>query len=211
MVMKSGLSEVTERIGIRLGMIFAHVPLTPNQWTMLSVVPAVLGFFALAAYKDVALALALFAVSAVIDAIDGGVARVTGRVSNFGAYLDGMVDRLVEGFLLFGLMFLGLPNTSIAGYVVPMWAWLALLLFVGSALVSYARAYADHRKVVTDPKKLARMGGILERAERLLLIFLGMLLYFIDPAYLNAAIIIAAILSCITLLQRISFVVANAE
>lgn len=211
MVMKSGFAEMTERIGIKLGIIFSRMPLTPNQWTLLSVVPAVLGFFALAYYKDVGWALALFVISAAIDAIDGGVARVTGRVSNLGAYLDGMADRLVEGFLLFGLMFIGLPDTSLVGIIVPMWAWLALLLFAGSALVSYARAYADHRKVITDPKKLTRMGGILERAERLLLVFLGMLLYFADPAYLNAAIIIAALLSCITLLQRMAFVVANAE
>jgi len=86
-----------------------------------------------------------------------------------------------------------------------------LLLFIGSAMVSYARAYADHRKVITDEKKLRKMGGILERAERLLLVFIGMALFYVDVAYLNAAIIVAAILSCITLVQRIWFVVKNAE
>ena len=211
MVFKSGLPETAERIGVKLGVIFSKIPLTPNQWTVLSLIPALFGFIALAYYHEMGWGLAFFALSALVDAIDGGVARVTGRVSNLGAYLDGMVDRLVEGLLLGGLMFFGLPDTFVFGYAVPMWCWLVLLLFIGSAMVSYARAYADHRKVITDEKKLRKMGGILERAERLLLVFIGMALFYVDVAYLNAAIIVAAILSCITLVQRIWFVVKNAE
>jgi len=211
MVLKSWLPETAEWIGVKLGVLFSRIPLTPNQWTMLSILPALAGFVALAFYKDMGLGLLFFVSSAVIDAIDGGVARVTGRVSNLGAYLDGMFDRFVEGLLLGGLMLYGLPDSSVFGYVVPMWWWLVLLLFVGSAMVSYARAYADHRKVITDERKLRMMGGILERAERVSLVLLGMALFYIDAAYLNAAIIIAAILSCITLLQRIWFVVRNAE
>lgn len=211
MVMKAGLSETAEWIGVKLGIVFSRIPLTPNQWTVLSLIPAILGFVALAYYKEMGWGLALFALSAFIDAIDGGVARVTGSVSNLGAYLDGMVDRIVEGLLYGGLMLFGLPDSSLLGRPMPMWHWLVLLLFIGGAMVSYARAYADHRKVVTDEKKLRKMGGILERAERLTLVFAGMLLFYMDVAYLNAAIIIAALLSCITLSQRIWFVVRNAE
>jgi len=211
MVMKSGFAETAEWFGVRLGIIFAKIPITPNQWTVLSVVPAFFGFIALASWHDMWLGLGLFVLSALIDAIDGGVARVTGSVSSLGAYLDGMMDRIVEGFLFFGLMLFGLPDSSVMGYVVPMWVWLSLLLFVGSALVSFARAYADHRKVITDPKKLRKMGGILERAERLVIVFAGMALFSVSAAYLNGAIIIAALLSCATLLQRIMFVVRNAE
>lgn len=211
MVMKSGFAETAEWFGVKLGIVFAKIPLTPNQWTVLSVVPAFFGFIALAHYHEMGWGLALFILSALIDAIDGGVARVTGSVSSLGAYLDGMMDRFVEALLFGGLMLFGLPDSGIAGYTVPMWQWLVLLLFAGTCMVSFARAYADHRKVVTDPKKLRKMGGVLERAERLVLVFAGMLLFYASATYLNWAIIIAALLSCLTLAQRIWFVVRNAE
>lgn len=211
MVVKSGFSEAAESIGIKLGIIFSHIPITANQWTVLSVIPAIMGFVALAFYKEMSWGLAFFAISALVDAIDGGVARVTGTVSNLGAYLDGMMDRVVEGFLFFGLMLFGLPDSTLFGYAVPMWIWISLLLFVGSGLVSFARAYADHRKVLTDEKKLRQMGGVLERAERLVLVFLGMALFYVSPAWLNTTIIAAALLSCVTLTQRVWFVVKNAE
>ncbi len=211
MVAKSGFPELAERIGIKLGVAFSRIPLTPNQWTLLSLVPALLGFVALAYYHEMGWGLALFLISGLMDAIDGGVARVTGSVSNFGAYLDGMMDRFVEALLLGGLMLFGLPEVVFAGYAVPMWQLLVLLLFFGTCMVSFARAYADHRKALTDEKKLRKMGGVLERAERLGLIFLGMLLWHAYPLYLDAAIILAVILSVFTLVQRMWFVASNAE
>jgi phosphatidylglycerophosphate synthase len=211
MVVKSGFSGKAEQIGVKLGVMFSRIPLTPNQWTLLSIVPAIAGFLALAHYHDMLAGLALFALSALLDAVDGGVARVTGTASNLGAYLDGMADRVVEGFLLFGLMFFGLPDAGFMGQPVPMWIWLAILLFIGTCLVSFSRAYADHRKALTDPEKLKRMGGVLERAERLILVFAGMLVYPAYPSGLNIAIIVAAILSAATLGQRVWFVVRNAE
>jgi hypothetical protein len=78
-------------------------------------------------------------------------------------------------------------------------------------MVSFARAYADHRKALTNKKKLQKMGGALERAERLGLVFAGMLLFSVDVAYLNGAIVFAALLSCVTFIQRVWFVVKNAE
>ncbi|MFH1284978.1 MAG: CDP-alcohol phosphatidyltransferase family protein [Candidatus Micrarchaeota archaeon] len=206
-MMKASFPELAEKISIKLGIALARIPLSPNAWTVLSIVPAIFGFAALY-YQHLPAAIALFAFSAVIDAVDGGVARVTGRVTNLGAYLDGMADRIVEALLLFGLFFYGMPD-----FYVSYAFWLALLLFVGTCMVSFSRAYADHRKVITDSKKLSKMGGILERAERIILVFLGMLAaYFAGvPIYLTYAIVAACILSILTLAQRIYFVVKNAE
>ena len=73
--------------------------------------------------------------------------------------------------------------------------------------MSFARAYADHKKVITDKKVLNRMPGILERTERLFLIGAGMLLYYLNPIYTTYVIFIALILSIITFLQRVFFVI----
>lgn len=205
------MKEASNKIGIWIGMLFSPIPLTPNQWTIISILPAIAGFVSLAYYKEMGPALFLFLISGVIDAIDGGVARVTGRVSNFGAYLDGMADRIVEGFLFFGLMLFGLPDFTVYGFSTPMWFWLSLLLFVGSGMVSFARAYADHRKVIVDERELKEMGGFLERPERLSLAFLGMLLFYFNPLFTNVCIVIAAILSIITLIQRIWYVSTRAR
>lgn len=204
--MKTELPDFVERISNRLGIFFAGWPLTPNQWTLLSVVPALAGFIALV-YGQLAAGIVLFALSAVIDAIDGGVARMSGAVTRLGAFLDGLMDRVVEALLLFGLMF----SNLVADWMLPAHAWIAILLFAGTAMTSYVRAYAHHRRAVTDEKKLGRMGGVLERPERLILVFAGMAAWFVQPIYLTYALAAASLLACITVLQRIWFVVKNAE
>jgi phosphatidylglycerophosphate synthase len=78
-------------------------------------------------------------------------------------------------------------------------------------MVSYSRAYAVYRRVLKDDKKISKMPGILERSERLLLVFLGMLLYDFNPVYLTYAIAIAAVLSIVTVMQRMLYAIGNAE
>ncbi|MEM4389711.1 MAG: CDP-alcohol phosphatidyltransferase family protein [Candidatus Micrarchaeia archaeon] len=206
MGLKTALPEFAEGISNKLGLFFARWPLTPNQWTVLSVLPALAGFGALV-YGHMAAGIVLFALSAVIDAIDGGVARMSGAVTRLGAFLDGVMDRVVEALLLFGLMFSGL----VADWMLPAQAWIALLLFAGTAMTSYVRAYAHHRKAIADERKLASMGGVLERSERLMLVFAGMVAWFAQPIYLTYALAAASLLACLTVLQRIWFVVKNAE
>jgi archaetidylinositol phosphate synthase len=206
MALKADMPEMAESISNSFGIMFAKIPLTPNQWTVLSVVPAIAGFWFLIQGRMME-AMALFAFSAVMDAIDGGVARVTGTTSRLGAFLDGIVDRVVEGLLLFGLLI----SKIMPDWMLPAYVWIALLLFAGTGMTSFVRAYADHRKALTDEKKLKKMGGILERAERLILVFAGMVAFFWNPVYLTYAIAAAGVLACLTTLQRIWFVVRNAE
>ena len=198
-------------MSIRIGILFSKIPLSANAWTLLSVVPAIAGFALLVYYKQMTIALVLFVISSVMDAIDGGVARVTGTVSNLGAYLDGMMDRVVEGLLLVGIMLYGIPNLVIGGYETPSYIWIVLLLFFGSLMTSYSRAYAVYRRVLRSEKKISKMPGILERAERLILVFLGMGAYVFNPLYLTYAVALAAVLSIITVLQRVLYIVKNAE
>ncbi len=205
-MIKGNYSEFAERVGIKLGLLFSRVPLTPNQWTILSLIPAFIGFMCLAYLQRMDLAIVFFAASALIDGIDGGVARVTGSVTSFGAYLDGIIDRFVEAFLLFGLIFYGLPE-----FIFPSYVWVASLLFSGTVMTSYSRAYADHRKALTDEKLLGKMGGLLERPERLIIVFAGMVASFWNPLYLTYAIVAASLLAIITVAQRVVFVFRNSS
>jgi len=131
------------------------------------------------------------------------VARVTHQASKKGAFLDGIVDRYVELLLYLGLMlylgrgeYLGLPHE----------VWFMLLLF-GSLMTTFVRAYADHRGMVKGEERLKRMGGLLERFERLMLLYAGMFLGLFNTDWLMAVIVIAAVLANATALQRIDFAV----
>jgi archaetidylinositol phosphate synthase len=73
-------------------------------------------------------------------------------------------------------------------------------------MTSFVRSYADHRGIVKDPLLQKRMGGLLERAERLMVLYLGMLMGIFDERWLMSAIIVVAILSNVTAVQRFIFV-----
>jgi hypothetical protein len=74
---------------------------------------------------------------------------------------------------------------------------------------TFVRAYADHRGVVTDQADLKKMGGFFERFERLLLIYVGMLLSiaYESDAILAQAVALVAVLSNLAALQRTLFAV----
>ena len=189
-------SEKTDRLAGGL----ARLGLSPNTWTLLSLVPALLGLAALIMHQ-LAYGLVLFALSAFIDIVDGTVARATNQATDRGAFIDGVVDRYVELLLYIGLLlyvgrgeFLNLPNE----------AWFMVLIF-GALMTSFVRAYADHRGIVTDPDELKRMGGLLERLERLMLLYAGMFLGLFNTEWLMAVIAITAVLANATVLQRIVF------
>lgn len=177
-------------LSISVGMAFAKLPLTPNQWTLVSILPAVVSAYFIINEKFLLAAL-LFGVASFLDLVDGSVARVTGRVTKRGAYLDTIMDRYVEGIIIFGLLFVALPIAYAS-------VWIMLYLF-GAMMTTYAKAAAREKGIVD----IELRGGLTERPERLLLLFLGLLVASVDKAYLAYAIIILAVLSNITALQRI--------
>jgi archaetidylinositol phosphate synthase len=178
----------------------ARLGLSPNAWTVAALAVAMGGFFALVGHS-LLFGLILFLISGALDMVDGAVARSTGQTSTAGAFLDGVLDRYVEFFLILGLLFYLGPETS---FFIPVGAWIAILIF-GAVMTSFVRAYADHRGLVKDQDVLAKeMGGLLERAERLILIYAGMVggLLF-GKGWLLGAIVLAAVLSNLTVIQRI--------
>ncbi len=187
---------VSEKLGKYLG----WVPLSPNQITVLSVLSAVAGF-ALFCLGNHWYGFAAFILAFVLDAVDGAVARARGETSKIGGFLDGVSDRLVEFFLLISLLFvpLGMPWMQDV-------MWIVLVLFFGTCMTAFVKAYANYQGVLSK-EEADRMPGILERGERgaLLIVFVFLVLYGFAYAWVLFAII--AILSILTFVQRIMFVV----
>ncbi|NIO22500.1 MAG: CDP-alcohol phosphatidyltransferase family protein [Candidatus Aenigmarchaeota archaeon] len=175
----------------RIGKTFAKLGLSPNQWTLLTLIPTIVSFYFLVK-RDFLLAALFFLLSSFMDWIDGSVARVTGKTTNFGAYLDSMMDRYVEFIIILGIYFAGIPS-----FYLPAEFWIILYLF-GSLMTTYAKAAAKEKDLVKKEIK----GGLLERAERLILLFFGMLLAFFGRIYLTYIIVILAILTNLTAFQR---------
>jgi archaetidylinositol phosphate synthase len=197
-MLKAKFRDRTRGIDIKIGIMFAKIGIAPNTWTALSLAPALLGLFSLY-HHSLAFGLVFFAASAFIDIIDGTVARVTKSVSNLGAFLDGVIDRYVEFLLYLGLW---LYLDSAPAVLLSNAEWMFLLLF-GAMMPSFITAYADHRNVISDPERLRAIGGILERFERLLLLYFGMFLGIFSPILLVYVVILTVVLSNLTAFQRI--------
>lgn len=138
-----------------LGRAFARVMPHPTAWTVIGLVLALL---AGAAYWSSGYAAGLAAgvlilASGFFDVVDGAVARVAGKVSKRGAFLDSTLDRLAEVAIYLGLL--------AGGFSTGLWVVVALSF---SLLVSYTRAKAD--SLGTSLSGV----GIGERSERLLVL-----------------------------------------
>lgn len=191
-----------EQLNIRLGMLFSRLGITPNVWTLLSIAPALAGFTLL--YNGRLLeGLVCFIVSDVIDAIDGAVARVTSSTSNLGAFLDGVTERYLELLLYTGLFFY---VGRISDGAVPNTLAVFMLAF-GALMIAYVKAYADHRRVMTDAEELRRIEGLYGRNSRVVLTYAGMILGVFDPLWLVYAIGFLAVIVNLAALQRVFYVV----
>ncbi len=127
-------------------------------------------------------------ISGFFDALDGVIARLYGRVTVFGGFLDSMLDRYADAFVLVGIIF--------GGYAHILWGFLALM---GSLLVSYSRARAEAAGVKMETI------GLAERAERIIIIIVASLLTLIWDDALGWSVVLLAILTNLTVLQRVLY------
>jgi phosphatidylglycerophosphate synthase len=193
-------SKKSRELQKKIGQILSFIPLSPNQWTAVAVIVAVVAAYEIAV-GELVNGLVLFVLAGALDMVDGAVARARGEITKLGGFLDGISDRLVEALFLFSLMFYPLPTIWIDPKI-----WLAGLIFLGTCMPSYVRAYADHNEVISHEKAKA-LGGIFERSERILLLAIGMLAgIFISMDYFVYAVILAIVLSLVTVAQRIGAV-----
>lgn len=188
-----------KNFSIKVGVLFSKLRLSPNTWTIISLIPILISLWFLVR-SDYLPAAIFFIISAFLDIVDGSVARVTGRVSKFGAYLDTVVDRYVEAIIIFALLFAALPVLTLPYLpAIPMAAWLYLYFF-GSIMTTYVKAAAKEKEIIGQGNELK--GGLLERADRMILLFIGILAAVYDPLFLSGMVILLAVLSNVSALQR---------
>jgi archaetidylinositol phosphate synthase len=137
---------------------------------------------------------ALVLISGLLDAVDGVLARSTGKVSAFGGFLDSISDRYSDAVVLSALILGGLCQ--------PAWGLAAI---VGSLMVSYARARAEASGV-----GMAAV-GLAERAERMLILAIATFAAIFRLELLGWGVALLAVLAHLTVLQRVSHFYGEAK
>ena len=126
--------------------------------------------------------------SGLFDLFDGALARNSGKVTSFGGFLDSVLDRYSDLLLLLALLIYYLRKGDSDLVIVTSF------VSIGTALIPYVRARAEAANIPCNV-------GIMERAERIILLSAGILLGWMEPILW-----ILAILTHFTVLHRIFYV-----
>jgi len=182
---------ISNRIGHRLDPYFyrlfkkilgerAH----PNLITFMGFLSTLLASFLV--LKELLIGAGLLIIlSGVFDLLDGVVARKLGKVTVFGGFFDSVTDRYSDLLFLLSLLIYYLKK----GDSVPV--ILTSVVSIGTALIPYVRARAEAANVACNI-------GLMERAERIILLSAGTLFGVLEPVLW-----ILAVLTHFTVLQRI--------
>lgn len=186
------LIAATLRLFDKASVFFVRRHIHPNTLTYMGFAAGVAVGLAYL-YERPVWALALILLCGTLDILDGKVAVNSNRKSLFGAILDSSFDRYSEFFI-----YTGIAYHFRGGWVV----WVVFAAFLGSTMVSYTRARAGSLGI--DCRV-----GIMQRAERLVLLFAGTFVGLVFGVYDPALIVvmgIIALVSNVTAFQRIAYV-----
>jgi len=179
------LKPYWEQLTLPLVSFFSKLNLSPASLTLGGLIFAVLSVFPLSA-GNFTLGAALVGLSALCDALDGHLARRSGKTTPFGALLDSTVDRLADFFPLMGL----------ALYYSADKFWLSVVLL--NAALWFSVSYAKARMEGLGIKE--RIGGLFERPERLAVLLISLPF---GSAAVKVGLSVTLLGSFITLLQRL--------
>lgn len=126
--------------------------------------------------------------SGLFDLFDGVIARKLNKVTSYGSFLDSVLDRYSDLLFLFAILLYYLEKGNFKGVI------LSGFVSMGTALIPYIRAKAESLGIDCTI-------GLMERAERIILLTIGVLFRWLIPILW-----ILAILTHFTVLQRIYYV-----
>lgn len=197
--MLKDLRPALARVLIPIGGWLARLGVTPNTITVVGSFGVVAGALAFYPRGELFWGTIVITFFVLFDMLDGAVARVTGRGSTWGAFLDSTMDRVADAAIFSGLI-MWLAG---GGDDLPL-AGVALFCLAAGGLVSYAKARAEGLGMRCDV-------GLAERSERLLV---GLVAIGLDglgvPYALAAGLWLLAAATAFTVVQRVVAVRAQA-
>jgi len=193
--MLTKLKEKVQAILVAEAKLAHRIGLTPNKISIMGIALALLSATAYATWQTnnllLLIATILLLSSGFCDALDGVVARLYQKTTSFGGFLDSLLDRYADAAVYVGIIVGGLCDA--------LWGLIAL---TGSLLVSYSRARAEAVDIKMESV------GIAERAERIIILATASIiaLFWQPQTIITAGIILLAIISNLTVLQRSIYV-----
>lgn len=170
--------------------LLSRTPLTPNIVTWIGFV-ITLAAGALVVTEHLLAAGIVVLVAGLFDMLDGALARLTNKVTRFGAILDSTLDRVSEAVLLVSLLVIFVRGQEFKECM------LVGAALVGSLLVSYTRARMEGLGIECK-------AGLFTRPERVIVLALGLLLSRFDPA-LIVALSVITFFSWYTVVERMVY------
>lgn len=180
-----GVKKYSEKLLLPLGKKIKRVP--ANVITVLGLFFAFLTLLSFLVQNIVFIIITLFIVE-FFDQLDGVVARLQGP-TKLGAFLDSTLDRIGDIFIFFGIILGGYTNI-----------YIGLITLAGAFLTSYTRAKIESLGV---PNLYGV--GLLERTDRLPILFIGSIFQIWFPTAIWWTMVILAIGTNITVLQRLIY------
>jgi len=193
------LTKLKERIQLLMvgeAKLFHSIGLTPNKVSILGVLFAYLSAYMYWASRfnqsGLVAAAGFLLISGFFDALDGVLARLYGKATVFGGFLDSLLDRYADAFVFLGIIIGWLIKDSV-------WVFWGFAALVGSLLVSYSRARAEAAGIKMETV------GIAERAERIITLVVATLLSMVWTDALRWSMVLLAVLTNLTVLQRVIY------
>lgn len=178
--LRAPVEKAVKPIGDRL----RRTRLTPDHLTVVGLVVALLAAVAIGLGWH-AVGLLLVILAALPDLLDGALAKASNTSSQRGAFFDSVIDRVTDALLFGGVAWHFASEES------PHLAILPMAVALMSSVISYERAKAESLG-------LSAKGGIMERAERIILLCLGLLF----PVILVPIMWVMLVLVTVTAVQR---------
>lgn len=150
-----------ERIVRPVGEQLRRTKITPDHLTLVGLVVAGLAAVAIGV-GELQLGLLLVVLAALPDLLDGALAKASNQSSQRGAFFDSTIDRVTDALLLGGVAWFLASQRGAHAAVLPF------AVMAVSSLISYQRAKAESLG-------LSANGGLMERAERIILLCVGLL------------------------------------
>jgi len=179
------------------GRTLARVGFTANSLTILGIVLTAVAGWRIVVGGFLSAGLILM-IGGMLDFCDGAVAKARGTASTLGAFFDSVSDRVSDAIVFSTLAWFFLRTNHERAAI------LALVAYGMSVMTSYIRAKAE--SLGFDSKV-----GVLERAERLIVICSAMILYFAWSGFVEAALWVIAFFGAVTVLQRLVHVARQAR
>ncbi|MEM0015795.1 MAG: archaetidylinositol phosphate synthase [Saccharolobus sp.] len=164
--------------------VLVDIHVKANYITIVGLIFSLFYFFEMMG-KNVIIALLFLILSALMDAIDGEVARLSNSVSSLGSFLDSTLDRIEDTLYISAFIFINFPSFLVA-------------ITVGLSLViSYIRAKAEALGIKMEGR------GIIERGERIVFILIILLLSVFSYEISLYVYYLFLLLTSITVVQRL--------